>query len=153
MDDFDAGIIEEFRANEGRVGGRFEGYPLVLIHHVGARTGAERVTPVSCFARSNDRFVIVASNGGAQKNPDWYYNLKTHPEIGVEFGTEAFMVTVRQLEGDERERAWAKVVEAVPAVANTQEETGRTIPVLLLTRMPDLSARASEQRMGKGERS
>ena len=153
MEDFDAGIIEEFRANEGRVGGRFEGYPLILIHHVGAKTGAERVTPVSCFARSKDRFVIVASNGGARKNPDWYYNLITSPEIEVEFGTESFMVTVRQLGGDERERAWAEVVEAVPAAAYTQAEAGRTIPVLLLTRMSHSSTRASEQRMGKGERS
>jgi deazaflavin-dependent oxidoreductase (nitroreductase family) len=135
MSDYNAGIIEEFRANEGRVGGRFEGYPLILIHHVGARTCTKRVTPVGCFPRSDVRFVIVASNGGAQTNPDWYYNLKTHPVIAVEFGTEVFVVKVRELEGEECERAWAEVVDAVPAVANTQNETMRTIPVLLLTRM------------------
>ncbi len=100
MGDFNAGVIEEFRANGGRVGGPFEGYPLILIHHVGARTGVERVTPVGCFARSDDRLVIIASNGGARDNPDWYYNVKAHPEVGVEFGAEAFVVEVRELEGD-----------------------------------------------------
>ncbi|HEX5847854.1 MAG TPA: nitroreductase/quinone reductase family protein [Rubrobacter sp.] len=134
MGDFNAGVIEEFRANGGRVGGPFEGYPLILIHHVGARTGVESVTPVGCFARSDDRLVIIASNGGARDNPDWYYNVKAHPEVGVEFGAEAFVVEVRELEGEERERAWAGVVEEVPAVADTQNETSRTIPVLLLTR-------------------
>jgi deazaflavin-dependent oxidoreductase (nitroreductase family) len=134
LGDFNAGVIEEFRANGGRVGGPFEGYPLILIHHVGARTGIERVTPVGCFARSDDQLVIIASNGGARDNPDWYYNVKAHPEVGVEFGAEAFVVEVRELEGDERERAWADIVEEVPAVADTQNETSRTIPVLLLTR-------------------
>jgi len=134
LGDFNAGVIEEFRANGGRVGGPFEGYPLILIHHVGARTGVERVTPVGCFARSDDRLVIIASNGGARDNPDWYYNVKAHPEVGVEFGAEAFVVEVRELEGAERERAWADIVEEVPAVADTQNETSRTIPVLLLTR-------------------
>jgi deazaflavin-dependent oxidoreductase (nitroreductase family) len=135
MSDFNASIIEEFRANGGRVGGRFEGYPLILIHHVGARTGTGRVTPVGCFPQSDNLFAIVASNGGARTNPDWYYNLKANPEIDVEVGTETFVVAVRELEGDERERAWSDVVDAVPAVANTQNETRRTIPVLLLTRI------------------
>jgi deazaflavin-dependent oxidoreductase (nitroreductase family) len=133
--DFNTGIIEEFRANEGKVGGRFEGYPLILIHHVGAKTGTGHVTPVSCFPQSDGRFVIVASNGGARTNPDWYYNLKAHPQINVEFGTETFAVAVRELEGDEREKAWADIVGAVPDVANTQNKTRRTIPLLLLTRI------------------
>ena len=135
MSDFNTSIIQEFRANEGKVGGRFEDHPLILIHHVGTTTGTERVTPVSCFPQSEGRFAIVASNGGARMNPDWYYNLKAHPEINVEFGTETFAVAVRELEGDEREKAWADIVGAVPAVANTQNKTRRTIPVLLLTRI------------------
>ena len=102
--DLNTSIIEEFRANEGKVGGRFEGYPLILIRHVGARTGTEHVTPVGCFPQSDGRFVIVASNGGARTNPDWYYNLKAHPEINVEFGTETFAVAVRELEENEREK-------------------------------------------------
>ena len=133
--DFNTGIIEEFRANEGKVGGQFEDYPLILIHHVGARTGTERVTPVGCFPRSDGRFAIVASNGGARTNPDWYYNLKARPEINVEFGTETFAVAVRELEGDEREKAWENIVSAEPGVVQTQYRTTRTIPVLLLTRI------------------
>jgi deazaflavin-dependent oxidoreductase (nitroreductase family) len=135
MSDWNTNIIEEFRANEGKVGGQFEGYPLILIHHIGARSGTERVNPVSCFPQSDGRFAIIASNGGAPTNPDWYYNLKAHPEIKVEFGTETFAVAVRELEGVEREKVWADVVSAVPAVVNTQNKTTRTIPVLLLTRI------------------
>ncbi len=133
--DFNTGIIEDFRANEGKVGGRFEDYPLILIHHVGTKTGTERVTPVSCFPQADGRFVILASNGGARTNPDWYYNLKARPEINVEFGTETFAVAVRELEGDEREKAWADIVSAEPGVVQTQYRTTRTIPVLLLTRI------------------
>jgi deazaflavin-dependent oxidoreductase (nitroreductase family) len=133
--DFNTGIIEVFRANEGKVSGQFEDYPLILIHHVGAKTGTERVTPISCFPQSDGRFAILASNGGARTNPDWYYNLKAHPEINVEFGTETFAVAVREFKGNEREKAWADVVSAVPAVVDTQNKTSRTIPVLLLTRI------------------
>jgi deazaflavin-dependent oxidoreductase (nitroreductase family) len=117
------------------VGGRFEDYLLILIHHVGARTGTERVTPVSCFPQSDGRFVILASNGGAPTNPNWYYNLKARPEINVEFGTETFAVTVRELAGTEREELWAEVVSAESGVVQTQNRTTRTIPVLLLTRI------------------
>ena len=133
MSDFNTSIIEEFRANEGKVGGQFEGYPLILIRHVGAKTGTERVTPVGCFPQSDGRFVIVASNGGAPTNPDWYHNLKAHPEINVEFGTETFAVAVRELTGAEREEAWAEILSAEPGVGETQNKTTRTIPVLLLT--------------------
>jgi deazaflavin-dependent oxidoreductase (nitroreductase family) len=133
MSHINTGIIQEFRANEGKVGGRFEDHPLILIHHFGAKTGTERVTPVSCFPQPDGRFAIVASNGGARTNPDWYYNLKAHPEINVEFGTEAFAVAVRELEGDEREKLWAEIVGAEPGVGETQNKTRRTIPVLLLT--------------------
>ena len=135
MSDSNDRIIEEFRANEGKVGGQFEGYPLILIHHIGAKSGTERVTPVGCFPQSDGRFAIIASNGGAPTNPDWYYNLNAHPEINVEFGTEAFAVAVRELAGAEREAVWADVVSAVPGVVNTQRKTTRTIPVLLLTRI------------------
>ena len=102
------------------MGGRFEDYLLILIHHVGARTGTERVIPVSCFPQSDDRFAIVGSNSGAQTNPDWYHNLKAHPEINVEFGTEAFVVAVRELGGAEREQVWAEIVSAEPGVGNPE---------------------------------
>lgn len=135
MSDWNTRIIEEFRANEGKVGGQFEGYPLILIHHIGARSGTERVTPLGCFPQSDGRFAIIASNGGAPTNPDWYYNLKAHPEINVEFSTETFAVAVMELEGAERETVWADVVIAAPGAAEFQNETTRTIPVLLLTRI------------------
>jgi deazaflavin-dependent oxidoreductase (nitroreductase family) len=135
MSDWNTSIIEEFRANEGKVGGQFEGYPLILIHHIGAKSGTERVTPVGCFPQSDGRFAIIASNGGAPTNPDWYHNLKAHPEINVEFGTETFAVAVRELAGAERQKVWANIVSANPGVGKTQNKTSRTIPVLLLTRI------------------
>jgi deazaflavin-dependent oxidoreductase (nitroreductase family) len=135
MSDYNTGIIEEFRANEGKVGGDWEGYSLILIHHVGAKSGTERVTPVGCFPQSDGRIAIVASNGGAPANPNWYYNLKAHPEIEVEFGTETFAVAVRELEGAERGKVWADAVAAVPGLGQYQKKTARTIPVLLLTRI------------------
>src|SRR5260370_42136130 len=90
MSDWNTSIIEEFRANEGKVDGQFEGASLILIHHIGAKSGTERVTPAGCFPQSDGRFAIIASNGGAPANPDWYYNLKDPPELNVEFGTETF---------------------------------------------------------------
>jgi deazaflavin-dependent oxidoreductase (nitroreductase family) len=108
---------------------------LILIHHIGAKSGRERVTPVSCFPQSDGRFAIVASNGGAPMNPNWYYNLKAHPEITVEFGAETFPVAVRELAGAERDRLWADVVGAEPGVAETQRRAARPIPLLLLTRI------------------
>lgn len=133
MSDGNTSIIEEFRANEGKVGGQFEGYPLILVHHIGAKSGTKRVTPVGWFPQSDGRLAIIASNGGAPTNPDWYYNLKARPEINVEFGTETFAVAVRELEGAERENVWAGVVSAAPGAGEHQKKTTRTFPVLLLT--------------------
>jgi deazaflavin-dependent oxidoreductase (nitroreductase family) len=127
-------IVEEFRANDGKVGGQFEGSPLILIHHRGIRSGAERVTPLGCFPQPDGRLVIIASNGGARTHPDWYHNLKAHPDIKVEFGTDTFPVAVRELHGAEREMVWANVLSAVPQAAELQKRAGRTVPVLLLTR-------------------
>ena len=133
MSNFNTMIIEQFRANGGR--GEFEGVPLILLHLVGAKSGTKRVTPVVCYPQSDGRFAIIASNGGAHSNPDWYYNLKAHPEINVEFGTETFAVAVRELEGAERGKVWADAVAAVPGLGEYQKNTARTIPVLLLTRI------------------
>ncbi len=135
MSDWNTSIIEEFRANEGKVGGQFEGASLILIHHIGAKSGTERVTPAGCFPQPDGRFAIIASNGGAPANPDWYYNLKAHPEINVEFGTGTFAVAVRELEGAEREKVWADAASAAPGLGEYQNKTTRTIPVLLLTRI------------------
>lgn len=133
--DFNTGILEEFRANRGKVGGVFEGAPLVLIHHIGAKSGTPRATPVSCFPQPDGRLAIVASNGGAPTNPAWYYNLRSYPKITVEYGAETFAVAVRELAGAERDRVWAEIVKVEPGVAETQTKTTRTIPVLLLARI------------------
>src|SRR6266508_2815618 len=97
VNDYNTQIIEEFRANEGRVGGPWEGTPLVLVHHIGAKSGIERVTPLGCFPQGDGRFVIVASNGGSATDPDWYNNLKANPRTEVEVGAETFTVVAEEL--------------------------------------------------------
>jgi deazaflavin-dependent oxidoreductase (nitroreductase family) len=134
MSDWNTNIIEEFRANEGRVGGPFEGAPMILIHHIGAKSGTERVAPLVYFAQDDGSLVIVASKAGAPTNPDWYHNLKANPSIDVEVGTETFPVTVEEVVGDERETLWKAVVTANPGFGEYQEKTTRTLPLLRLVR-------------------
>ena len=134
MSDWNAKIIDEFRANEGRVGGPFQGAPMVLIHHIGARSGTERVTPLVYFPQDDRSMVIIASKAGAPTNPDWYHNLKANPEIDVEVGTETFPVVVEELVGSERERIWQAVVAERPGFGGYQAKTSRTLPLLRLTR-------------------
>lgn len=148
MTDFNTRIIREFRANAGTVGGDFEGSPLILIHHKGAKSAAEHVAPLGCFPQSDGRYVIVASNGGGPKNPDWYYNLSAHPEIDVEFGSERFGVTVKELEDRERDEVWENAINAAPQLAEYKERTSRKIPVLRLTR--NFSLRTDAGRHGDG---
>ncbi len=135
INDWNKKIIEEFRANGGKVGGPFEGAPMILVHHTGARTGTERVTPLVTFPEDDGRYVIVASKAGAPTNPDWYHNLKAHPRTSVEVGTETFPVEVVELEGDERESVWTRVKEASPGFAEYERKTTRTIPLLRLVRV------------------
>jgi deazaflavin-dependent oxidoreductase (nitroreductase family) len=134
MSDWNTGIIEEFRANEGRVGGQFAGAPMILLHHTGARSGTERVNPL-IYVPDGDRMIIVASAGGADKNPDWYHNLKANPRTTVEVGTETFGVDAVELTGDEYARMWAGIVEKMPGFGDYQTKTTRTIPLLALTRV------------------
>jgi deazaflavin-dependent oxidoreductase (nitroreductase family) len=133
--DWNQRIIEEFRANGGRVGGQFEGASMILLHHVGARSGTERVNPLACFPDGAD-LVIVASKAGAPSNPDWYHNLKAHPRTDVEFGTERFTVDVTEVTGPERTGLWERIVAAMPGFGDYQQNTDRVIPVLRLTRVP-----------------
>ena len=100
--DHNTKIIEEFRANQGRVGGPWAGTTLILIHHIGARSGVERVTPLGCSSQGDDRFVIVASSGGSPIHPDWYYNLKANPRIKVEVGTQTFTVLAEELDDTQK---------------------------------------------------
>ncbi|HEX4281349.1 MAG TPA: nitroreductase family deazaflavin-dependent oxidoreductase [Solirubrobacteraceae bacterium] len=131
-DDFNARVIEEFRANEGRVGGPFEGGRLLLLHHVGARTGTPRINPLM-YSRDADRYVIFASKGGAPSNPAWYHNLMAHPNTTIEVGTDMIDVVASEAAGDERDRLYGAQAESSPQFAEYQAKTDRVIPVVLLT--------------------
>jgi len=131
--DWNRKVIDEFRANGGRVAA-FSRQPLLLLTHTGARTGATRTNPLAYFT-DDDRYVVVASKGGAPTNPDWYHNLLANPSATVEVGTEAFAVTAEQVSPEERERLWAKITERNPAFAEYEGKTGRTIPVMILRRV------------------
>jgi deazaflavin-dependent oxidoreductase (nitroreductase family) len=135
VSDWNTGIIEEFRANEGRVGGPFEGAPMILIHHVGAKSGAERVAPLVYFPQPDDSMVIIASAAGAPKHPAWYHNLKANPKIDVEVGAETFGVQAVELDDDERAEVWPQLVAERPGFGDYQKKTNRTIPVLRLRRV------------------
>jgi deazaflavin-dependent oxidoreductase (nitroreductase family) len=134
MSDWNEKIIEEFRANEGRVGGPFEGAPMILIHHVGAKSGTVRVSPLVYFPQDDGSMVIVASKAGAPTNPDWYHNVKANPRFEVEVGTETFPVTAEEVLGEERDAVWQKVVAQNPGFGEYQQKTTRVIPLLRLVR-------------------
>jgi deazaflavin-dependent oxidoreductase (nitroreductase family) len=127
-------IIDEFRANSGKVGGVFAGKTLLLLHTVGARSGQERINPVA-YVTDGDRLVIIASKGGAPTNPDWYYNILAHPLVTVEVGTEKFQTQARVTSEPERTRLFSKMVAMMPGFAEYQKKTSRVIPVITLTRV------------------
>jgi deazaflavin-dependent oxidoreductase (nitroreductase family) len=132
--DFNASIIEEFRANGGKVGGRFQGAPMILVHHRGAKTGQERVSPL-VYQAAGDAFVVFGSKGGAPTHPQWYRNLVANPDTVVEVGTETIEVRARVAEGEERERIWSKQKELMPGFADYEKSAqGREIPVVVLER-------------------
>jgi deazaflavin-dependent oxidoreductase (nitroreductase family) len=135
MNDWNAQVIAEFRANGGKVGGMFEGAPMVLVHHTGARSGIERVAPLM-YRPEGDRVVIFASKGGAPTHPDWYYNLLANPDTTIELGEDpAVPVRATVLEGEERERIWSAHKAEVPQFAEYEESAGdRVIPVIALDR-------------------
>jgi deazaflavin-dependent oxidoreductase (nitroreductase family) len=130
-EDWNSNIIQEFRTNEGKVGGPFDGAPLLLLHTTGARSGEERVNPMMYLA-DGDRMVVFASKGGAPTNPDWYHNLVANPEVEIEVGTERRKVRARVAEGEERDRLYAEQSRRYPQFAKYQEGTDRTIPVVVL---------------------
>jgi deazaflavin-dependent oxidoreductase (nitroreductase family) len=130
--DFNAQIIEEFRANEGRVGGMFEGVPLLLLHHTGARSGKSRVNPLA-YQSDDGRYVVFASKGGAPTDPDWYHNLKAHPDVTIETGTDTIDVLASEATGKERERLFSTQAERFPRFAEYEKKAGRVIPVIILT--------------------
>jgi deazaflavin-dependent oxidoreductase (nitroreductase family) len=130
--DFNAQIIEEFHANEGRVGGMFEGMPLLLLHHTGAKSGKSRINPLA-YQADGGRYVIFASKAGAPTNPDWYHNLKAQPNVKIEVGTDTIDVVASEAAGEERERLFRTQAERVPQFADYEQKAGRVIPVIVLT--------------------
>lgn len=133
VNDWNARIIAEFRANEGRVGGRFEGAPLLLLHTTGARSGAERVNPMM-YLEEDGRLYVFASKAGADTHPDWYHNLVKTPAVSVELGTAAFTATAAPLGEPERARVYAEQARRYPGFAEYEAKTDRVIPVVELVR-------------------
>ena len=127
-------IIDEFRANSGKVGGAFAGKTLLLLHTVGAKSGQERINPVA-YVTDGDRLVIIASKGGSPTNPDWYHNILANPIVTVELGTEQFQARAAIASEPERTRLYNKMVAMMPGFAEYQRKTTRVIPVFTLTRV------------------
>jgi len=132
MSDWNHGIVEEFRANDGAVGGHFEGRPVLLLHHTGARTGTKRVNPLM-YQPVPTGYAIFASKGGADTNPDWYHNLRANPEVTIEVGRETIEARARIVGGAEREEIWERQKREYPQFAGYEEKTARAeIPVIVL---------------------
>jgi deazaflavin-dependent oxidoreductase (nitroreductase family) len=129
--DRNARIIEEFRANEGNVGGYFAGRPMLLLHTKGRKSGLPRTNPV-VYLPDGDRFVIIASKGGAPKDPQWYRNLVADPNVEIEVGTRRIPVKAVVITGPERDELYARQAEKMPAFADYERKTERTIPVIAL---------------------
>jgi deazaflavin-dependent oxidoreductase (nitroreductase family) len=134
--DFNQTIIEEFRANKGKVGGGFAGAPVVLLHTTGAKSGSARVNPLVSFPGDDGTLYVFASAAGAPKHPDWYFNLVAHPKVKVEFGEETFEATSTPVTGEERDRIYAEQAALMPGFAEyeAKAKATRTIPVVALTR-------------------
>lgn len=130
---FNERIIEEFRTNQGIVGGPFAGAPMLLLATTGAKSGQPRTNPL-VYLPDGDRFIIFASKGGAPNNPAWYHNLVAHPETTIEVGAETIPVTAAVISGEERDRLYATQASLRPAFADYQEKTARRIPVIALNR-------------------
>jgi len=129
---WNAQVIAEFRKNHGKVGGYFEGAPLLLLHTTGRRSGKSRVNPLM-YLKDGDRHLIFASNAGADTNPDYYYNLKAYPDTQIEVGDETIDVHAKEITGPEHDRLYARHASLYPAFAEYQRQTKRVIPVIALT--------------------
>jgi deazaflavin-dependent oxidoreductase (nitroreductase family) len=131
-EDFNARTIAEFRANHGRVGGYFEGAPVLLLHSVGARSGEPRVNPVM-YLGDGDRYVVFATKGGSDTNPAWYHNLVANPDVQIEVGDDTLDVHAVQAQGAERDELYARHAARYPAFAEYERKTARRIPVMILS--------------------
>ena len=131
--DWNHGIIEEFRANGGKVGGVWEGRRLLLLTTTGAKSGQRHTTPVT-YLPDGDRLLIFGSKAGMPTHPDWYHNLVANPDVTVEVGAEKYDAAATVLTGEERDRLFARQVQVAPAFGEYQTKTTRIIPVIALTR-------------------
>jgi deazaflavin-dependent oxidoreductase (nitroreductase family) len=132
-DDWNRRVVDEFRGNGGKVA-QFEGRPLLLLHHTGAKTGTERVNPL-VYLPVGDDFAVFGSKAGADTNPAWYHNLRAHPDATIEVGTETLPVHARVAESAERERIWEEQKRVNPNFAEYEQKTTRPIPVVVLERV------------------
>ena len=133
MSDWNTKTIEEFRSNGGKVGGSFQGAPLLLLHTTGARSGMERINPMM-YQDLGGAVAVFASKGGHPTNPDWFHNVVAHPEVTIEIGTDTVPVRARVTDGDERDRIWTRQKQLIPGFADYEAKTDRQIPVLVLER-------------------
>ncbi len=131
VNDFNSAIIDEFRTNDGKVGGSFEGAPVLLLHSTGAKSGLERVNPMM-YQAIGDNWAVFASKAGADTNPDWYHNVVAHPDATIEVGTETEPVRARVATGEERSAIWTTQKERFPGFADYERQTDREIPVVIL---------------------
>ncbi len=132
--DFNTSNIEEFRRNGGKVGGQFEGFPLLLLTSTGARSGEQRVNPIAYFD-IDGRIYVVGSAAGRDRNPAWVHNIRTHPEVTVEIGSDApAAATARELPVEQRDRIYEIVVQRAPGFGEYEKRTDRVIPVFELDR-------------------
>ena len=134
MSDRNKKIIEEFRANSGKVGGFFANNTLLLLHTTGAKSGEERINPLVTFEDS-ERLVVIASKGGAPSHPAWYHNLVANPVVGVEYGTEEFQAQARITSEPERTELYEMMEKRMASFSGYKEKAGRIIPVVTLTRV------------------
>jgi deazaflavin-dependent oxidoreductase (nitroreductase family) len=132
MAEINTQVINEFRENSGAVGGMFEGMPLLLLHHTGAKSGEDRIAPLA-YMEDDGRFAVFASKGGAPENPAWYHNLLANPDTRVEIGEQTIEVTAAEAQGDERDRIYTTQAARLPQFADYEKNTTRKIPVVLLT--------------------
>jgi deazaflavin-dependent oxidoreductase (nitroreductase family) len=130
--DYNAQIIDEFRANGGRVGEMWAGTPLLLLHHTGAKSGKSRVNPLAYLA-DDGRYVVFASKGGAPEDPAWYRNVRAHPDVSIEVGTDTIDAVASEATGEERDRLFRAHAERYPQLGEYEQKAGRKFPVVLLT--------------------
>jgi len=131
LEEMNQGVIVDFRANSGKVGGQHALLDIVLLHHLGARSGQARVTPLA-YIRDGEDMLIVGSTGGSPHHPAWYWNLKAHPRVTVEVGTETVDVIAGEVADEEYARLWTMVTEAIPIMLEYQNRTTRRLPIIRL---------------------